>query len=60
MAEEEVEEEGEEEDDPVTVEMSAGVGAIDADEIGEEEGGVEGVEDEVSEVRKKDALLLSL
>lgn len=34
--------------------------AIDADEIGEEEGGVEGVEDEVSEGRKKDALLLSL
>lgn len=39
------------------------MGAIeDADEFGEgeEEGGVEGVEDEVSEVRKKDALLLSL
>jgi hypothetical protein len=58
MEEEEVEE-AEGDDDPVTVEMSAWVGAIEADEIGEEEG-VEGVEDEVSEVRKKDVLLLSL
>lgn len=43
--------------------MSAGVGAIEeADEFGEgeEEGGVEGTEDEGSEVRKKGALLLSL
>jgi hypothetical protein len=38
--------------------MSVGVGApIEGDE---EEEGVDGVEDEVSEGRKKDALLLSL